>query len=131
MDAGPDLTELNQPEAEKMSLGSEAYAAESEEDGPPKEIVQVSMDRGDELADGVREVIAPPGKLGIVVDTSLEGPVVNQILPTSPLRDSLEVGDVLLAINGHDTRAMEGSEITDMMIKTANENRILHVQSGR
>lgn len=64
----------------------------------------------------------------IVVDTSTEGPVVNQILPASPLKGVMNIGDIIVSINGQDTRDMEGSDITDIMIKTANESRILNVQ---
>lgn len=116
--------------AKEAAVAEKAEAAERQTDqatGPPQEIVHVTNE--EPAATGIREVVAPPGKLGIVVDTSMEGPVVNQVLPTSPLKNKLKEGDVILSINGQDTRAMEGSEITEIMIKTANENRTLQVQS--
>ena len=76
-----------------------------------------------------RTVIAPPGKLGIVIDTTLEGPVVHKINPQSPLEGLLFAGDIIVGIDEVDTRAMSASAITALMVRTANTRRILHVLS--
>lgn len=50
---------------------------------------------------------APPGKLGVVVDTPDDGPpVVFDIKSTSPLLGLLNIGDRLLAVNDVDVTAM-------------------------
>jgi hypothetical protein len=76
-----------------------------------------------------RTVIAPPGKLGIVIDTTLEGPVVHKINPQSPLEGFLFAGDIIVGIDDVDTRAMSASAITALMVRTANTRRKLHVLS--
>lgn len=76
-----------------------------------------------------RTVVAPAGKLGIVIDTTLEGPVVHRVNPGSPLEGVLFPGDIIVAIDDVDTRAMSASSITALMIKTANKKRNLTVQS--
>jgi hypothetical protein len=74
-----------------------------------------------------KTVTAPAGKLGIVIDTTLEGPVVHKINPGSPLDGLLTPGDLIIAINDTDTRAMSAANITSLMVKTANQQRILTV----
>jgi C-terminal processing protease CtpA/Prc len=76
-----------------------------------------------------RTVIAPPGKLGIVIDTTLEGPVVHKVNPQSPLEGTLFPGDIIVAIDDVDTRAMSASAITALMVRTANLRRKLTVLS--
>jgi C-terminal processing protease CtpA/Prc len=76
-----------------------------------------------------RTVVAPPGKLGIVIDTTLEGPVVHKINPQSPLEGILFPGDIIVAIDDVDTRAMSASAITALMVRTANLRRKLTVLS--
>jgi hypothetical protein len=76
-----------------------------------------------------RTVVAPPGKLGIVIDTTLEGPVVHTINPGSPLEGVLFPGDIIVAIDDIDTRAMNASAITALMVRTANVRRKLTVVS--
>jgi C-terminal processing protease CtpA/Prc len=69
------------------------------------------------------------GKLGIVIDTTLEGPIVHKINPQSPLEGSLFPGDIIVAIDDVDTRAMSASAITALMVRTANLRRTLTVLS--
>jgi hypothetical protein len=76
-----------------------------------------------------RTIVAPPGKLGIVIDTTLEGPIVHKINPQSPLEGSLFPGDIIVAIDDVDTRAMSASAITALMVRTANLRRTLTVLS--
>jgi hypothetical protein len=76
-----------------------------------------------------RTVIAPAGKLGIVIDTTLEGPVVHKVNPQSPLQGFLFPGDIIVGIDEVDTRAMSASAITSLMVRTANTRRKLHVLS--
>lgn len=77
----------------------------------------------------LRDIHAPPGKLGIIIDTSLEGPVVHKVNENSPLLGKIFAGDVITSINGIDTRAMKASAITGIMVRTAHEPRALTVAS--
>jgi hypothetical protein len=74
-----------------------------------------------------RQITAPAGKLGIVIDTTVEGPVIHKVNMLSPLEGLLKAGDIIVAINEVDTRAMGSSAITSLMIKTANQKRTLTV----
>jgi C-terminal processing protease CtpA/Prc len=74
-----------------------------------------------------REVIAPPGKLGIVIDTTIQGPVVHKVNKNSPLQGILFPGDIITAIDATDTRSMTASAITALMVQTANQQRRLTV----
>jgi hypothetical protein len=76
-----------------------------------------------------RTVLAPPGKLGIVIDTTVEGPVVQAVNSQSPLEGSLFPGDIIVAVDDVDTRAMSASAITALMVRTANLPRKLTVLS--
>jgi len=77
-----------------------------------------------------RVVKAPPGKLGIIIDTTVEGPVVHQINPGSALEGQLQPGDIIISIDDVDTRAMSAAAITDLMIQTAKQYRSLTVVSN-
>ena len=75
------------------------------------------------------EVVAPPGKLGLVIDTTVDGPVVHHVNDGSALKGKIWPGDIIVAIDDIDTRAMSASAITTLMIKTANQRRRLTVIS--
>jgi hypothetical protein len=74
-----------------------------------------------------RVIVAPSGKLGIIVDTTLEGPVVHVVNPKSPLQGIVEPGDIIVAIGDVDARAMSAADITALMIKTAGNERIFTI----
>jgi len=76
-----------------------------------------------------RTIVAPPGKLGIVIDTTLEGPVVHTVNSQSPLAGTLFPGDIIVAVNDVDTRAMTASAITALMLQTSLSQRTLAVLS--
>jgi hypothetical protein len=76
----------------------------------------------------VRSVSAPSGKLGIVIDTTVNGPVVHQVNDGSKLIKKIFPGDIIVAIDDVDTRAMSASAITSLMIKTAGRSRTLKVR---
>jgi hypothetical protein len=77
-----------------------------------------------------RAVVAPAGKLGIVIDTTIEGPVVHKVFTNSPLEGKIFVGDIIVAIDDVDTRAMSAASISDLMVRTANKPRKLSVLSA-
>lgn len=76
-----------------------------------------------------RVIVAPSGRLGIVIDTTIEGPVVHKVFGNSPLDGKVFVGDIIIAIDDTDTRAMSAAAISDLMVKTANQARRLTVLS--
>lgn len=54
---------------------------------------------------GLYDVFAPPGPIGIVVDTTEHGPVVHSLKNTSPMTGLIEPGDVIIALDDEDTRS--------------------------
>ena len=74
------------------------------------------------------KILASAGKLGIVVDTSVEGPVVHNVNEDSQISGEIFPGDIIIAINDVDTRAMSSSAITAVMIKTAKQERTITVR---
>jgi hypothetical protein len=78
-----------------------------------------------------RVVMAPSGKLGIVIDTTIDGPVVHHVNNASALKGKIFPGDIIVAIDNIDTRAMSASAITGLMIKTAKQKRRLTVLGAK
>jgi len=74
-----------------------------------------------------QEITAPPGKLGLNVDTSLAGPIVREVKPTSALEGSLFEGDIIVGVNGVNTRGMTAKEFLDVLISSADAERVLKV----
>jgi hypothetical protein len=77
-----------------------------------------------------RDVQIPPGKLGVSIDTTADGPVVRRVKSDSPLQGILFPGDIILAVDGESTREMSGSAITSLMVRTAGNVRSLTVLSA-
>jgi len=68
---------------------------------------------------GLYDVFAPSGPLGIVVDTTPEGPVVHSMKPTSSLLGLVNPGDLVVGLDDMDTRAMSAATLTRLMAKRA------------
>jgi hypothetical protein len=72
------------------------------------------------------EITAPAGKLGIILDTvEGKGPIVHRVHSESPLKGKVLEGDVICSINGVDTRPMNATHITNIMMETADAERLL------
>jgi len=75
------------------------------------------------------DIFAPPGKLGVVIDTPDEGaPVVHAIKDSSVIADKLKVGDKLIAVDGEDVRAMTAIKVSKVISrKSGNAARKLTI----
>ena len=73
------------------------------------------------------EVVAPAGKLGMVIDTPQGGvPVVHAIKDTSVLADRVRVGDRLVAVDGEDCTAMTAMQVSKLIsLKSEKPARVL------
>lgn len=69
------------------------------------------------------ECYAPPGPLGIIVDTTPKGPLVHSMKRTSPLKGQLQPGDIIVAIDDVDTRSMTAATLTKLMAKKSQQNQ--------
>eukprot|EP00536_Pseudo-nitzschia_multiseries_P004400 jgi/Psemu1/253561/estExt_Genewise1Plus.C_730030 len=74
-------------------------------------------------------IFAPPGKLGVVIDTPDDGaPVVHAVKDTSVIADRIIVGDKLVSVDDEDVRSMTAIKVSKMISrKGANPSRKLTV----
>jgi C-terminal processing protease CtpA/Prc len=77
----------------------------------------------------LREITAPPGKLGLVLTTSERGPVVQQVTAGSPLEGMVWPGDVIVSIDGIKTKNMSADQMTQYMTTNLFKQRKLTVLS--
>lgn len=72
------------------------------------------------------EVVVPPGKLGMVIDTPNGGvPAVRAIKPESVLASKVRVGDRLVAVDGDDVTAMTTVQVSKLISLKADQKRVL------
>lgn len=73
------------------------------------------------------DVVAPRGKLGMVIDTpNGASPVVHAIKDTSVLADRVRVGDRLLSVDGDDCTAMTAMQVSKLIsLKSEKPARVL------
>lgn len=67
------------------------------------------------------DVFAPSGPIGIVVDTSKNGPAVHSLKSTSPMMGLITPGDLIIALDGEDTRKMTAASLTRLMAKKSRQ----------
>lgn len=74
-------------------------------------------------------VFAPPGKLGIILANKADskGTVVSGVRTSSVLVEKISPGDRIIAIDGEDVSRMTVSEITTIMARKGEFERILTV----
>lgn len=74
-------------------------------------------------------VFAPPGKLGVVIDTPDDGaPVVHAVKDSSVIADKIQVGDKLVAVDDEDVRSMTAIKVSKLISrKSANPSRKLTI----
>ncbi|KAL7478767.1 hypothetical protein ACHAW6_005934 [Cyclotella cf. meneghiniana] len=71
-----------------------------------------------------RDIVAPPGKLGVLVaDTTGCGPAVHTVRKGSPMEGLIFVNDIIIAINGINTRNYSATQITKIMNETIDQER--------
>lgn len=77
----------------------------------------------------ILNIFAPPGKLGVVIDTPDDGaPVVHAVKETSVVVDKVKVGDKLIAVDDEDVRTLTAIKVSKLISrKSANPSRKLTV----
>jgi len=75
------------------------------------------------------DVLAPAGKLGVVIDTPDDGaPVVHAIKDSSVIANKLQVGDKLVAVDDEDVRTMTAIKVSKLISrKSENPTRKLSI----
>ena len=70
---------------------------------------------------GLYDVFAPPGPIGIVVDTTSNGPAVHSLKHTSPMIGLIAPGDLIVGLDDEDTRGMTAAVLTRLMAQKATQ----------
>ena len=123
LDHGLDASVVSGP-------GSDYFGHSASGGSVPTEIPMVSsLDDMSKANNFTRECFAPPGRLGIVIDTTLEGPIIHKVNPGSPLEGIVWPGDIIVAIDDTDTTTLSANEITALMAKNTNQRRKLTIRS--
>jgi len=73
------------------------------------------------------DITAPSGKLGIIIDTCSEGPIVHSIKESSPLEGLIFKGDLVVAVDDEDTREWSAHFLTKLVAKKSRHVRKLSV----
>lgn len=71
--------------------------------------------------EGLYDVFAPSGALGIVVDTTKDGPAVHSLKQTSPMLGLINPGDLIVGLDQQDTRSMTAATLTRLMASKSNQ----------
>ncbi|KAL3774441.1 hypothetical protein HJC23_000157 [Cyclotella cryptica] len=74
-----------------------------------------SISSDDELPKIRREIIAPPGKLGVITDDSVDGPIVHSVRDDSPLKGLVFPGDLIVALDDEDTSELSSHNLTKLV----------------
>jgi hypothetical protein len=76
-------------------------------------------------------ILAPPGKLGIVIDATVEGPVVHRVSVGSVMKLKLAPGDVITSIDRVKTAGLSAEAVYALMSARAQHERILTVETSQ
>jgi len=77
------------------------------------------------------DVEAPPGMLGLVLETSADGvPTVHAVKASSALAETVKIGDRLLTVDGEDVTVMLASEVS-RLIAVKRDNSARHMTFAR
>jgi C-terminal processing protease CtpA/Prc len=77
----------------------------------------------------ILHVFAPPGKLGVVIDTPDDGaPIVHAVKDSSVIYGRVQVGDKLVAVDDEDVRTMTAVKVSKLISrKSSNPSRKLTI----
>jgi hypothetical protein len=107
----------------RVRLGSIGSSKMSKIGDSPGEISLFDDDRSFERMYGEDERIeinAPAGKLGVVIDTPLNGvPMVHAIKDSSVLASRIRIGDKLVSVDGEDTTHMSAIKVSKLISSKA------------
>jgi hypothetical protein len=70
---------------------------------------------------GLYDVFAPPGAIGIVVDTTKHGPAVHALKRNSPMLGLINPGDLIVGLDDEDARGMTAATLTRLMASKSNQ----------
>ena len=99
-------------------LGGNAMHIYYEDDDKESSIAPSAVLPSDALA---YDVFAPPGAIGIVVDTHEKGCIVHSLKKSSPMQGLMNRGDLIIALDDFDVRNMSAASLTKLMAKKSQQ----------
>jgi len=81
------------------------------------------------MGENRREIVAPPGKLGVIVDTTEHGLIIHKVKESSPLENIIFPGDKILEIDGMNARNLSASSFSKIIASRVNKMRKIVVES--
>ena len=97
---------------------------------PSSHLIQSPHSKREEML----EIYAPPGLLGVVIDTpGGASPVVHAIKDTCPIRREIYVGDKLVAVDDVDVRNMTAVDVSKLISKKSGQakRKLTIIRSAR
>jgi hypothetical protein len=74
-----------------------------------------------------RDVLAPPGKLQIIIRSTKDGPAILHVKPGSVLNGQIFAGDLIVSVNDIDTRTFDAEGVMKLMANSSNVERKITV----
>mmetsp|Transcript_22703 Transcript_22703/g.53635 ORF Transcript_22703/g.53635 Transcript_22703/m.53635 type:complete len:321 (-) Transcript_22703:61-1023(-) len=75
----------------------------------------------------VKDVIAPPGRLHTVIHSTKDGPEVHTVKEESRMKGEIFPGDLIIAVDGVDTRTFTAEEVMEIMASKGDQKRKISV----
>mmetsp|Transcript_3512 Transcript_3512/g.4067 ORF Transcript_3512/g.4067 Transcript_3512/m.4067 type:complete len:664 (-) Transcript_3512:293-2284(-) len=118
-----DLTPMSQPGSTRHLGARPMNNMEINEFEIETSLTKDSVDSYDvPKRSGLYDIFAPSGPLGIVVDTTRDGPVVHSMKANSPLQGLVTPGDIIVGLDDMDTRSMTAATLTRLMAKRSSQS---------
>ncbi|KAL7491523.1 hypothetical protein ACHAWT_001071 [Skeletonema menzelii] len=65
---------------------------------------------------------APTGKLGVVIDTPNDEPIVHAVKDSSPIANKIQVGDKLIAVDEEDVTSMTAIQVSKLLARKSGQS---------
>lgn len=81
------------------------------------------------LSEIIIDIVIPPGRVGCIIDSSpKKGPYICEVDNTSPIRNEVQVGDRIIAVDEVDVSRMNAINVSKLLGKRSqNEERVLTI----
>ena len=122
-------TSINSSENSDCSISSSEYSFSPSVAASSLSLQKSPTSHPKSRATVYRVITVPPGKLGVVIDTTTQGPTVYEVKSGSPLENKIQPGERIIAIDDVDTSKMSASAVTKVMTRNMEMQRKITVAS--
>lgn len=77
----------------------------------------------------VQRLEVPPGKIGLGLKSTLEGPAIISVKEDGPLAKTVEIGDIIVAIDNFETKTMTAPEVRAILMYSTDKTREIAVET--